>query len=228
MTLTTKNLVIFDNDGVLIDSEKLAARSNADLLTRLGYPMTAEECEQRFCGVSDRSMQQMLIDDGCDLPADFIQQMYDVSKELFETELEPIAGVKDVVRQVQTRGQVAVASNAPRANLLKNLRTTGYDTILPPALCFSGTEVANPKPAPDLHHHILDRFDRPAASSIVVEDSPVGARGAKAAGIDFIAVLYAVAPHMRDQRIQAFRDLGARAILETPEELGENLERYLS
>ena len=227
MTFSTKDLVIFDNDGVLIDSEKLAARSNAELLTKLGYPMTPEECEERFCGYSDRAMQQMLLDEGFDLPPDFIPQMYEVSKVLFETELEPISGVRDVVQLATGRGKVAVASNAPRLNLIKNLRTTGYNDLLPPELCFSGNDVARPKPAPDLHEYILYRFDHAPAQTIVVEDSPAGAKGARAAGIDFIAVLYAVAPHMKDQRVQEFRDLGAMAILDTPEELRETLGRYL-
>ena len=81
-------MVIFDNDGVLIDSEKLAARSNAELLTSLGYPTTAEDCEARFTGISDRPCSRNCLIRGYTLPKDFIQQMYAVSEHAFETELE--------------------------------------------------------------------------------------------------------------------------------------------
>lgn len=229
MSVKSLEIVIFDNDGVLIDSEKLAARSNAELLTSLGYPMTAQECETRFTGLSDRAMMQMLLDDGYDLPHDFITQMYAVSEEAFETELEPVYGVRAVVEGlVRQSVKVAVASNAPRLNVLKNLRTTGYDDLLPPEVCFSGLDVANPKPAPDLHQHILSRFDQLPETALVVEDSPAGAKGACEAGVSFIGVLYAVADHLKAQRMDEFRALGALAILESPEELGETLNRYVA
>ena len=222
-------MVIFDNDGVLIDSEKLAARSNAELLTALEYPTTAKECETRFTGMSDRAMTQELLDQGYKLPEDFITQMYAVSEHAFETELEPIYGVRAVVQSlVQQNIKVAVASNAPRLNVLKNLRTTGYDDLLTPDLCFSGLDVPNPKPAPDLHKHILERFNQSPETALVIEDSPAGAKGACEAGVRFIGVLYAVADHMKSQRIEEFSDLGALAILESPEELGETLNQYIS
>ena len=101
--IPTLEMVIFDNDGVLIDSEKLAARSNAELLTSLGYPTTAEDCEARFTGISDRAMQQELLDQGYTLPKDFIQQMYAVSEHAFETELEPIYGVRAVIENLISR-----------------------------------------------------------------------------------------------------------------------------
>ena len=111
----TYDLVIFDNDGVLIDSEKLAARGNAELLTGLGYPMTAEDCERRFAGLSDRDMVAELRAEGAVLPDDFIEQMYAISEHAFLTELEPIAGVRSVVELVQSRAAISVASNAPQA-----------------------------------------------------------------------------------------------------------------
>ena len=229
MSLKSLEMVIFDNDGVLIDSEKLAARSNAELLTSLGYPITMEECEMRFTGLSDRAMLTMLLDQGYDLPDDFIAQMYAVSEEAFETELEPVYGVRAVVEGLVKKSvKVAVASNAPRLNVLKNLRTTGYDDLLPPEVCFSGLDVARPKPAPDLHRHILHRFDQLPDTALVVEDSPAGAKGACEAGVPFVGVLYAVADHMKTQRIGEFRALGALAIVESPEELGETLNRHVA
>ena len=179
--------------------------------------------------VSDRAMLAMLLDEGYDLPEDFIAQMYAVSEEAFETELEPVYGVRTVVERLVKRSiKVAVASNAPRFNVLKNLRTTGYDDLLPPEVCFSGLDVARPKPAPDLHQHILQRFGQLPETALVIEDSPAGAKGACEAGVPFIGVLYAVADHMKTQRIEEFRALGALAILESPEELGETLNRYVA
>lgn len=229
MPVPTRDLVIFDNDGVLIDSEKLAARSNAELLTALGYPTTAQECERRFTGMSDKAMLAMLRQEGYRLPDDFIEQMYATSEKAFETELEPVYGVRAVVEALVRRSvSVAVASNAPRFNVLKNLRTTGYEDLLPPEVCFSGLDVARPKPAPDLHQHILQHFHRQPDRAVVIEDSPTGAQGACAAGVAFIGVLYAVAPYMKAQRKEEFRALGALAVLDTPEELHETLSRAIS
>lgn len=223
----TFDLVIFDNDGVLIDSEKLAARGNAELLTGLGYPMTAEDCERRFAGLSDRDMVAELRAEGAVLPDDFIEQMYAISEHAFLTELEPIAGVRSVVELAQSRAAIAVASNAPRANVLRNLITTGYDDLIPASACFSGLDVPRPKPAPDLHRAVLAHFDLAPAQALVIEDSPAGASGARAAGIDVIGVLYAVPDEMKPQRREAFAALGALAVLDSPAELAETLRQLL-
>ena len=223
----TFDLVIFDNDGVLIDSEKLAARGNAELLTGLGYPMTAEDCERRFAGLSDRDMVAELRAEGAVLPDDFIEQMYAISEHAFLTELEPIAGVRSVVELAQSRAAIAVASNAPRANVLRNLITTGYDDLIPASACFSGLDVPRPKPAPDLHRAVLAHFNLALAQALVIEDSPAGASGARAAGIDVIGVLYAVPDEMKPQRREAFAALGALAVLDSPAELAETLRQLL-
>jgi len=223
----TFDLVIFDNDGVLIDSEKLAARGNAELLTGLGYPMTAEDCERRFAGLSDRDMVAELRAEGAVLPDDFIEQMYAISEHAFLTELEPIAGVRSVVELAQSRAAIAVASNAPRANVLRNLITTGYDDLIPASACFSGLDVPRPKPAPDLHRAVLAHFNLAPARALVIEDSPAGASGARAAGIDVIGVLYAVPDEMKPQRREAFAALGALAVLDSPAELAETLRQLL-
>ncbi len=223
----TFDLVIFDNDGVLIDSEKLAARGNAELLTGLGYPMTAEDCERRFAGLSDRDMVAELRAEGAVLPDDFIEQMYAISEHAFLTELEPIAGVRSVVELAQSRAAIAVASNAPRANVLRNLITTGYDDLIPASACFSGLDVPRPKPAPDLHRAVLAHFNLAPAQALVIEDSPAGASGARAAGIDVIGVLYAVPDEMKPQRREAFAALGALAVLDSPAELAETLRQLL-
>ena len=223
----TFDLVIFDNDGVLIDSEKLAARGNAELLTGLGYPMTAEDCERRFAGLSDRDMVAELRAEGVTLPDDFIEQMYAISEHAFLTELEPIAGVRAVVELAQSRAAIAVASNAPRANVLRNLTTTSYDDLIPASVCFSGLDVPRPKPAPDLHRAVLSQFDLGPEQALVIEDSPAGASGARAAGVDVIGVLYAVPDEMKPQRREAFATLGALAVLDSPAELAETLRQLL-
>ena len=223
----TYALVIFDNDGVLIDSEKLAARGNAELLTGLGYPMTAEDCERRFAGLSDRDMVAELRAEGAVLPDDFIEQMYAISEHAFLTELEPITGVRSVVKLAQSRAAIAVASNAPRANVLRNLITTGYDDLIPASACFSGLDVPRPKPAPDLHRAVLSHFDLGPERALVIEDSPAGASGARAAGVDVIGVLYAVPDEMKPQRREAFAALGALAVLDSPAELAETLRQLL-
>ena len=222
------DLVIFDNDGVLIDSEKLAARSNAALLNKLGYPITPDDCERRFAGLSDRDMLAQLRAEGARLPDDFIDQMYALSAHAFLNELEPIAGVRRVVELAQAHCGIAVASNAPRLNLLRNLVTTGYDDLIPPELCFSGLDVANPKPAPDLHLHVLGAFNVPAERAMVIEDTPAGASGARAAGIDVLGVLYAVPDDMKPQRRQAFEALDALAVLDSPSELADTLRQLFS
>ena len=111
--------------------------------------------------------------------------------------------------------------------MLRNLITTGYDDLIPASACFSGLDVPRPKPAPDLHRAVLSHFDLGPERALVIEDSPAGASGARAAGVDVIGVLYAVPDEMKPQRREAFAALGAIAVLDSPAELAETLRQFL-
>ncbi|GAA2747922.1 HAD-IA family hydrolase [Kitasatospora cinereorecta] len=174
-------LVIFDCDGVLLDSERLAVRVDAVVLAALGWELTTEEIVHRFVGRSHRSMvEQIEAHLGRRLPdgwEDEFQHLYD---EAFANELAPVDGIVEALDRITLPTCVASSSSHPR------LRTTLGSTGLLPRFegrIFSASEVAHGKPAPDLFLHAAARMGVAPSRCIVVEDSRHGVAAARAAGM---------------------------------------------
>jgi len=102
------DLIIFDCDGVLVDSEVISCRAHADALTRHGYPITPEQVLRRFLGVSDREARLMIENEtGRDLPDDFEAQVKAATLQFYE-DLKPIAHVAEAVRAIDLPRCVAL------------------------------------------------------------------------------------------------------------------------
>jgi beta-phosphoglucomutase-like phosphatase (HAD superfamily) len=142
------DLVIFDCDGVLVDSEVISCRAHAETLTRHGYPITAEQVLVRFLGVSDREARQTIereIDRK--LPDDFEQQVKAATLKFYEGDLQAIAYVDDAIGAI--RLPKCVASSGTPEKIRRGLTCAGlYDQLAPHI--FSATQVSRGKPAPDL------------------------------------------------------------------------------
>ncbi|MEV7003125.1 HAD-IA family hydrolase [Streptomyces sp. NPDC093982] len=177
-------LVIFDNDGVLVDSEPLANRVLAALLTESGFPTTVEESIRRYMGGTlDRVRDMLRADTGRELPADFAQRYREWLKDVFERELRPVPGITDVLDALAERGTpFCVASSSPRDRLELALRVTGLAPRLGHRV-YSADEVLRGKPAPDLFLHAAVRMGVDPADAVVVEDSVPGVDAATAAGM---------------------------------------------
>lgn len=174
-------LVIFDCDGVLVDSERLANQVLAELLTGIGLPTTTEESIATYMGLSSASWTALAAETlGRPLPDDFLDRYHEGVFEAFERELEEVPGVGEVVRQL--RWPTCVASSGEHERMRLTLGRTGLHDHFDGRI-YSATEVERGKPHPDLFLHAADRMGADPARCVVVEDSPFGVRGAVAAGM---------------------------------------------
>ena len=201
-------LLIFDCDGVLVDSEALACQVDADLLTGLGFPYTANDIKRQFVGVSFKDMVARIeAEHRRALPADFGAQMDKVLFARFEAELQPIEDVRETVLALPHPR--CVASSSTPARIALSLRVTGLDDLFEHV--FSATQVARGKPAPDLFLHAASRMGRPSDECIVIEDSPAGVQGAIAAGMRVIG--FTGGGHCGPDHAEKLRQAGASTIL---------------
>lgn len=213
-------VIVFDCDGVLVDSEIIANRVLAALLTRHGYSITAMESVKKFAGGSIPGVIQMVKDEGFDLPDDFEVMLRERDVKAFEAELEPVAGIEATLERLRHIPK-CVASSGPPAKIQRNLEITGLIKYLDPHL-FSGRLVPNPKPAPDLFHYAAKRMGVDTSDCIVIEDSAVGVLGAKRAGMR--AFGFIGASHRTTDDIEKLRAAGADLVFDDMAELPELLK----
>jgi len=149
VTMYRFELVIFDCDGVLIDSEPIVNRVHAEALSRLGYPLTADECTRRFAGMPDRAMYDIIeAERGTALPSDYDQKTKARIAAAYRSELCAIPGVEQALRGLAGR-RMCVASSSLPDKMRLGLELVGlYDRFAPHL--FSASMVARGKPAPDL------------------------------------------------------------------------------
>ena len=197
-------LLIFDCDGVLVDSEPLSCQVDADVLTALGLPYTADEIAREFVGKSMKDMiARIEADHGCTLPSDFAEQINRALFARFETDLKPIAGVREAILSLPCRRCVASSSEPERIAL--SLRVTGLADVFDDI--FSATQVARGKPAPDLFLFAADRMGTKPEECLVVEDSPAGVQAARAAGMRVIG--FTGGGHCGPEHADRLRQAGA-------------------
>lgn len=175
------DLVIFDNDGVLVDSEPHACRVLGTLLTEYGLPTTEEEAYAGYTGMSlgtTRGRAETLL--GRALPADFEARYHRHLFEAFRGALAPIPGVADVLAGLQL--PTCVASSGTHARIRLALETTGLLVHFDGRI-FSAEDVTRGKPAPDLFLHAARALGARPERCAVIEDSPLGVEAANAAGM---------------------------------------------
>ncbi|WP_217283924.1 HAD family hydrolase [Pseudaquabacterium terrae] len=179
--MSEPRLVIFDCDGVLVDSEHLSHTVLQQMLGELGVELSLEATYGHFMGTSERGLLQVaagLL--GRAVPADFIAAFVARTFDAFRAELRAVDGVHEVVRALPS--PYCVASNAPREKMRFTLGHTG---LLPhfEDRMFSAEDVERPKPAPDLFLHAARTMAARAEHCVVIEDSPTGVAAARAAGM---------------------------------------------
>jgi HAD superfamily hydrolase (TIGR01509 family) len=175
------DLVIFDNDGVLVDSELLANDVLASLLSGAGRPTTVEACMERYMGSSIGRMRALADSDGGPpLPADFEDRYHTLVFERFRTELQAVPGVAAVVTGLDI--DCCVASSGSHERIALALGTVGLLDAFAGAI-FSADDVEHGKPAPDLFLYAAAARRARPERCVVVEDSPAGVAAARAAGM---------------------------------------------
>lgn len=186
------DLVIFDCDGVLIDSERLAVKVDVMVLRELGWPLSEAEVVERFVGRSDRDTQAAIEAHlGHKLPADWKHQVEQRYRQAFAARLAPVEGVLETLDRITLPS--CVASSGSHAHLRHTLRLTGlYERFA--GRIFSAEDVARGKPAPDLFLHAAERMAATPARCVVVEDSRAGVEAARAAGMRVLAFAGGLSP----------------------------------
>jgi len=185
MPRETGPLLIFDCDGVLVDSEPLSVAVLIEMLADLGVAMEEEEAYRRFLGRSLASMTATLWNDyGIETDIDFLEQMRSALFTRFKQELKAIDGMAQTLDQLANSRCVASSSQPERIRY--SLGLTGLLEKFEPHI-FSATMVKNGKPAPDLFLHAANAMGMAPADCIVIEDSPAGIEAAKAAGMRVFA-----------------------------------------
>jgi HAD superfamily hydrolase (TIGR01509 family) len=188
------DLVIFDCDGVLVDSEILSIRLDLELLARLGWPMSQEEIVERWVGRTEAAMRREIEDhlgrDVGDEWAEFSERYV----RAFAEELEPVAGVAEAIDAIQAAGfATCVASSGDLAKIQRNLAKTGLLDRFGDRL-FSADDVEHGKPAPDLFLQAAGVMGVRPERTAVVEDSRHGVAAARAAGMWAFAYAGGVTP----------------------------------
>jgi HAD superfamily hydrolase (TIGR01509 family) len=174
-------LVIFDCDGVLIDSERIAVRVDAEILGELGWHLTEAEIIERFMGRSDAYMRgEIEAQLGRPLGPEWADEVRPRYRSAMEAELRPVEGVVDALDRITT--PTCVASSSTHGHLQFGLGLTGLLDRFDGRI-FSATEVENGKPAPDLFLHAAATLGVAPDRCAVVEDSRYGVEAARAAGM---------------------------------------------
>ncbi|WKA28660.1 HAD family hydrolase [Bradyrhizobium roseum] len=215
------DLIIFDCDGVLVDSEVISCRAHADVLSRHGYPITSEQVFNRFLGRSTKQANAEVESElGRALPDDFHGQLQDELFLAFETDLEAVPHIHAALDDITQA--VCVASSGSHQRMRVTLGRTGlYDRLSPHI--FSASQVANGKPAPDLFLFAAEQMNVAPERCLVVEDSIPGIAGARAAGMAVLG--FYGASHCREGYGTKLRDAGATMIFDDMRQLPELIAR---
>jgi HAD superfamily hydrolase (TIGR01509 family) len=193
--VTAWDLVIFDCDGVLVDSERIAVRIDVELFAGLGWPLTEAEVIERFVGRSDAYVREAIgLELGQALLAKWEESFTRLYREAFEAELAPVTGVVEALAAIDVPS--CVASSSTHERLRYTLGLTGLLERFEGRI-FSAEDVRNGKPAPDLFLHAAKTLSADPARCAVVEDSRYGVEAARAAGMRAFGYAGGVTPANR-------------------------------
>lgn len=180
------DLVIFDNDGVLVDSEPISNTLLAGYLTELGHPTSYEESVRDYMGSAMHRIHELVEErSGRRLPVEFDDVFHSRVFAAFQAELQAVVGAAEVLKQLAAAGvPYCVASSGSHERIRVGHRKTGLDAWFRDEIVFSAEDVGRGKPSPDLFLHAASRMGVAPERCVVVEDSRLGVQAALAAGMD--------------------------------------------
>ncbi len=217
------DLIIFDCDGVLVDSEIVSFEAEADMLAEVGIRLKAHDLLARFLGTSSASMFSIIEQEsGVKLPADFAERAAQRTLEAFDRKLKPIPGVAELLADLPNRKCVASSSEPPR--IRHSLSLAGILHHFEPHI-FSATQVKRGKPAPDLFLFAAGSMGTPPERCLVIEDSVAGVTAARAAGMTVLG--FTGGSHCLDGDADKLRVAGAGDVFASMTEIGRRLVQAL-
>lgn len=214
--------IIFDFDGVLLESEFQGNRQLAELLTDLGHRTSVEEAFKYYAGLSGRQFIEAIeARIGAPLPAEFHQRQKDGAVRALREGIGAVAGAVDFVESLPSELPKAVASSSSTRWIRTHLGHLGLTGAFGDHI-YSGREhVERGKPAPDIYLHAAAQLDVRIGDCVILEDSEVGATGALASGARVIGL--AAGRHCIDGHADALRALGVEEVANSFDEVGKLL-----
>lgn len=202
-------LIIFDCDGVLIDSELIACQSSATCLAEVGIPITVDDIVERYVGIGTTAMfADLEANSGMSLPPGFAEKVRLQLMSRFDSELVAMPGIKAALSAIKS--PVCVASSSTPERLQHTLSLVGLFNRFDPHI-FSATQVRRGKPAPDLFLFVAGQMGVEPRTCLVVEDSVAGVRAAVDAGMRVIG--FTGGSHCRPGHFERLRQAGAAEII---------------
>ncbi|MDF2369454.1 MAG: HAD family phosphatase [Rhizobiaceae bacterium] len=209
--MTGFDLIIFDCDGVLVDSEIIAAQLEAKLLTDAGFPIDAAEMVERYAGMDWKSIL-LAVEKEASIPlqASLLERSEQLLDEKLAKSVKAIPGVPQAISRLPYKR--CICSNSSSRRLDSMLKRTGYINLFAPHI-FSAVEVAEKrtKPAPDVFLHAAEQMQANIEKTIVIEDSVHGIAGAKAAGMRVIG--FTGASHSYPSHADHLTQAGAETVI---------------
>jgi HAD superfamily hydrolase (TIGR01509 family) len=213
-------LVIFDCDGVLVDSELLSITIIAELIRDAGVEITVEDVGDRFIGRSHEQIVTSLTEDFGGPPPQTVLDFEETVLAAFPARLQPVPGIAGTLTGLVERSmKICVGSNSDVERLEISLGVTGLVGSFRDGWVFSSEMVAHPKPAPDLYLHAASVVGVQPGQCLVIEDSVPGVTAGVAAGMRVAGFIGG--SHARPPLAPRLLAAGAERIIERPEEILE-------
>ncbi|MBD8892110.1 HAD family hydrolase [Roseibium litorale] len=219
----SQTAILFDCDGVLVDSETIYVEVEREHLSRIGLEYDLHEYQQRFNGLMARDFFKLVQDEHAKLetgsfPVSFFTDLETATTARINRDLEAIDGIGSVLASLTMPRAVASSSRLERLHI--KLRQTGLHGYFDPHI-YSGEQVANGKPAPDLFLYAATQIGAEPRDCIVIEDSVNGVLAGKAAGMEVWGFIGG--GHASERLGERLTEAGASKILRSHEELGAEL-----
>lgn len=206
------DLIIFDCDGTLTDSEYVNNQALLDVLEESGFTgYTLEHAYVHWVGTTVSSICLAIqMETGREVPADIVPRYIARVTELQATALKPIEGAPALVQSAAKKFKICVASNGERSNVLNSLVLTGLMPNFAEDKVFTKIQVRNPKPYPDLFLFAASKMNVDPSRCLVIEDSAAGVRAGVAAGMTTWGIT--AAAHDPVKQAQTLKSAGADAV----------------
>lgn len=216
------DLVIFDCDGTLVDSEYLAAQIESEQLNKAGFNITPEEFAERFAGLTTKEILfEVEREANIPLQASLLETTQNELNSRLPKEVEAIWGAHEALDKIDV--PMCVCSNSPQSRLEAMLIKTRLNSFFGDFIYSSrNIEDGKPKPAPDVFLYAIDKHDAEADYTIVVEDSEAGVKGAKAAGARVIG--FTGGRHTFPGHADKLMDAGAETVINRMSDLPAMIE----
>ncbi|NJM22906.1 MAG: HAD family hydrolase [Nostocaceae cyanobacterium CSU_2_110] len=210
MIKTEFDLVIFDCDGVLVDSEPIVNRIFAEMLTEVGFPITYAEMTQKFTGKSLKTCLEIIEQSYAKpLPKNFIERCKEREIAALQQELKPVPGIREVLKQTTLPKCVASNSSHRHLQLVLTLTELISDFV---GKIYSCHDVPRPKPFPDVYLYAAEQMNTKPENCVVIEDSVTGVEAAYTTGM----TVFGYSQHINGQALAA---AGAKIVFDDMREL---------